>query len=147
MLLFSWVSTQAQIDNALRAGAVGVVPKTVDGSALVAAIEAAASGQTLDVAFLAGRPPAAAWLGESEGLTPREAEVVSLIITGIGNREIASTIYLSINSVKTYIRSAYRKMGVTSRPQAILWGLRHGVEPPGRSVLGRPGRRQDGGQS
>ena len=37
--------------------------------------------------------------------------------------------YLSINTVKTYIRSAYRKIGVTTRPHAILWGIQHGFQP------------------
>jgi DNA-binding CsgD family transcriptional regulator len=37
--------------------------------------------------------------------------------------------YLSINTVKTYIRSAYGKIGVTARPQAMRWGLDHGFQP------------------
>jgi two-component system, NarL family, response regulator LiaR len=36
---------------------------------------------------------------------------------------------LSINSIKSYIRSAYRKIGVTSRSRAILWGIDHGFQP------------------
>jgi NarL family two-component system response regulator LiaR len=36
---------------------------------------------------------------------------------------------LSINSVKTYIRTAYAKMGVTRRSQAVLWGIQHGMQP------------------
>ncbi|WP_139977405.1 helix-turn-helix transcriptional regulator [Nocardioides litoris] len=61
------------------------------------------------------------------GLTPREAEIVSLIVSGLSNREISESLQLSINSVKTYIRSAYRKMGVERRTQAVLWGLDHGI--------------------
>ena len=45
------------------------------------------------------------------------------------NQEIAARVFLSINSVKTYIRTAYRKMGVKTRPQAVLWLLRHGFDP------------------
>jgi DNA-binding NarL/FixJ family response regulator len=62
------------------------------------------------------------------GLTPREAEIVALIVSGLSNREISESLQLSINSVKTYIRSAYRKMGVERRTQAVLWGLDHGIE-------------------
>ena len=40
---------------------------------------------------------------------------------------IAAITYLSPNSVKTYIRSAYAKIGVTSRTQAVLWGVRYGL--------------------
>ena len=73
--------------------------------------------------------PLGVWPGQSQGLTARESEVLSLITQGLSNQEIADRCYLSINSVKTYIRTAYRKMGVTRRSQAVLWGLAHGFEP------------------
>ena len=69
------------------------------------------------------------WPGRTEGLTDREAEVLALITQGRSNKEIAQVMYLSINTVKTYIRSAYRKIGVTGRPHAMLWGLDHGFQP------------------
>ena len=59
----------------------------------------------------------------------REAEIVALITQGLSNQEIADRSYLSINSVKTYIRTAYRKMGVERRSQAVLWGIQHGFQP------------------
>ena len=64
---------------------------------------------------------------EDAGLTPREGEIVSLIVLMLSNREIGERLQLSINSVKTYIRSAYRKMGVERRTQAVLWGLDNGI--------------------
>ena len=71
------------------------------------------------------RPPC--WVVATH--TDREAEVLALITQGRSNREIADVMYLSINTVKTYIRSAYRKIGVTGRPQAMLWGIDHGFQP------------------
>ncbi|MCW2816971.1 MAG: liaR 2 [Nocardioides sp.] len=65
---------------------------------------------------------------EDVGLTPRECEIVGLIVSGLSNREIGERLQLSINSVKTYIRSAYRKMGVERRTQAVLWGLDNGID-------------------
>ncbi|MGA8256833.1 MAG: LuxR C-terminal-related transcriptional regulator [Nocardioides sp.] len=59
-------------------------------------------------------------------LTQRECEVMSGIAAGYSNAEIAQHLYLSSNSVKTYIRGAYSKAGVTTRAQAVLWGVRHG---------------------
>ncbi|MDO9498020.1 MAG: LuxR C-terminal-related transcriptional regulator, partial [Nocardioides sp.] len=56
-------------------------------------------------------------------------EVVALITQGLSNQEIADRCYLSINSVKTYVRTAYRKMQVTRRSQAVLWGIAHGLAP------------------
>ena len=64
--------------------------------------------------------------GSDAGLTPREAEVLGLIVKGLSNRDIAEEFNLSINSVKSFIRSAYRKMDVFSRAQAVKWGVQHG---------------------
>jgi DNA-binding CsgD family transcriptional regulator len=69
------------------------------------------------------------WPGRAEGLTHREAEVVALITQGLSNQDVAARTFLSINSVKSYIRGAYRKMGVTTRSQAVLWGVAHGFTP------------------
>ena len=60
-------------------------------------------------------------------LTGREVEVLTLICRGLSNAEIARSLFLSPNSVKSYIRTAYRKMGVASRSQAVVWGLEHGL--------------------
>ena len=65
----------------------------------------------------------------SHGLTERELDVLELITQGHTNDEIAKRLFLSINSVKSYIRTSYRKMGVTSRTNAVLWGLEHGFVP------------------
>ena len=69
------------------------------------------------------------WPGRSAGLSPREAEILALITQGLTNQDIADRVYLSINSVKTYIRSAYRKIDVERRPQAVLWGIANGFRP------------------
>ncbi|CAN5494196.1 hypothetical protein BH11ACT8_BH11ACT8_32770 [soil metagenome] len=76
-----------------------------------------------------------------EELSRRELQVLGLIVRGHTNREISDELFLSINSVKTYIRTTYRKIGVTRRPQAILWGVRNGV--PIVSDEDRERRRSD----
>ncbi|MDN5569846.1 MAG: response regulator transcription factor [Propionibacteriaceae bacterium] len=74
--------------------------------------------------------------GQEAGLTTREAEVIALISQGLSNAEIAERAFLSINSVKSYIRSAYRKMGVQRRSQAVIWAMGHGFGArPERWVL------------
>jgi NarL family two-component system response regulator LiaR len=55
------------------------------------------------------------WPGRSAGLTPREAEIIALMTQGLTNQEIARRAFLSINSVKTYIRTAYRCAPSTRR--------------------------------
>ena len=62
------------------------------------------------------------WPGRAFGLSAREAEIIALITQGLSNEEIARRIYISTNTVRTYIRSAYRKLGVDSRTRAVLWG-------------------------
>ena len=74
------------------------------------------------------------WPARRLGLSEREAEIVSLITHGLGNDDIADRLFLSINTVKSYIRTAYRKMGVTSRSQAVPVGSRprlHEAHPSG----------------
>jgi DNA-binding CsgD family transcriptional regulator len=77
----------------------------------------------------ADRDTTGQWPGREHGLTARESEVLALITQGLSNQEIAERTYLSINSVKTYIRTGYRKIGVGRRSQAVAWGMRHGFEP------------------
>ncbi|MCD4535618.1 response regulator transcription factor [Nocardioides sp. cx-169] len=114
--------------RALEKGVDGAISMSAGTQEIIRAIEAAAAGD------LAGdhSPEATDYtanpsrLGVAEGLSPREVEVMGLITQGLGNDDIAHRLYLSINSVKTYIRSAYRKTGVTSRSQAIAWSVQHG---------------------
>lgn len=60
-------------------------------------------------------------------LTPREEQILVLVTAGLTNSEIAEHLVLSINSIKTYVRQAYRKIGATRRAQAVAWGLQHGL--------------------
>lgn len=64
--------------------------------------------------------------GDGPLLSAREAEVLGLICRGLSNLEIAGHLYVSVNSVKTYIRQIYQKIGVTRRAQAVAWGIDRG---------------------
>ncbi len=77
------------------------------------------------------------WPGQGYGLNQRESEIIVHITRGLSNQDIADAAYLSINSVKSYINSSYRKMGVTSRTQAVLWGIDHGLRPERIHLVGR----------
>ncbi|MDN4172592.1 response regulator transcription factor [Nocardioides sp. SOB77] len=61
------------------------------------------------------------------GLTVREFEVLALVAAGLSNAEIAERLYVSVNTVKTYVRAAYRKIGVDRRAQAVIWCTHHGI--------------------
>ncbi|MGY2702319.1 DNA-binding NarL/FixJ family response regulator [Nocardioides sp. HB32] len=108
--------------RALAAGAHAWISMSVGSRELVEAVEAAAGGREI--------PGRVDTLGSHVGLTPREVEVLALIAQGASNMEIAERLFLSINSVKTYIRSAYAKIGATSRSRAVAWCLQHGFAPP-----------------
>jgi len=131
VVIYSWNLQPELIDRALARGASGYLSKVLTGPEIVAGLERIMNGE---VVRLVGDHETSVegtgeWPGRSAGLSPREAEIVALITQGLSNQEIADRAYLSINSVKTYIRSGYRKIGVTRRSQAVLWGIRNGFEP------------------
>jgi DNA-binding NarL/FixJ family response regulator len=64
---------------------------------------------------------------EEPRLSSRDREVLTLLTWGYTNQMIADELFVSISTVKSYIAFAYRKIGVTRRTQAILWGVRHGL--------------------
>jgi DNA-binding NarL/FixJ family response regulator len=140
VVIFSWNLQAELIDGAIAAGAAGYLWKGMPVSDIVNALEAVHAGETVKPPKNA-RPDAetGAWPGREAGLSAREAEIIALITQGFTNQEIADKVYLSINSVKTYIRTAYRKMDVQRRSQAVAWGINNGFTPDHlRSV--EPGR-------
>jgi DNA-binding NarL/FixJ family response regulator len=127
VVVYTWVFEPLVIDVALGKGAAGYLSKTLTARQLVEAIERIHSGDVYVSDPPQGRLPVGQdWPGREEGLSERESEVIALITQGKRNAEIAALTYLSINSIKTYVRSAYTKMGVTSRTEAVLWGIAHG---------------------
>ena len=131
VVIYSWNLQPKLIERALEGGASGYLSKVLTGPEIVAALERIMNGE---IVVLAGTHEtsvsgAGDWPGRSAGLSPREAEILALITQGLRNQEIADRAYLSINSVKTYIRSAYRKIGVERRAHAVLWGVANGFEP------------------
>ncbi len=120
-------------DLALAMGVDGCVSLEAGALELFAAVAAASWGDlegvqsTQAVDFTVN--PAYAGLALPH-LAPRESEVLQLIAAGLSNTEIADKLYLSINSVKTYIRGAYRRIEVQTRSQAVAWAMRHGLATP-----------------
>jgi DNA-binding NarL/FixJ family response regulator len=131
VVIFSWNTQADLVERAIRKGAAGYLSKELSSEQVVDALASVHAGKI--VVPRPNQPPTheaeGDWPGREVGLTAREAEVVALITQGFSNQEIAERSYLSINSVKTYIRTAYRKIGVTRRAQAVVWGMKHGFEP------------------
>jgi len=110
--------------RAMAHGASGYFSIESDRSDVVDMIRAAARG---DLESIAWEP---AELGAEVGLTRREVDVLCGVGLGMSNHDITKLLGLSANTIKSYIRSAYRKMGVQTRAQAVVWCLAHGFEPP-----------------
>ena len=129
-VVYSWNMDPTLVAGALANGAHGYISKNLPAGPLVTALEEISRGEGR-VYDAAGRATHSAgdWPGRQEGLTQREAEVLALIAQGFTNTEIADLAHLSINSVKTYIRSCYRRINVDSRTQAVLWSIAHGFQP------------------
>ena len=142
VVVYSWNTQPTLVRKALERGCAGYVAKSATAEELVRALERVAAGETVtpgtsDMETSAQQVASGAapdddhgrWPGQEHGLSAREAEILGLITQGLTNDDIAARAYLSINTVKSYIRSAYAKIGVTRRPQAVRWGMEHGMLP------------------
>jgi len=131
VVVYSWNLHRLLVEDSISAGVSGYLSKGIEAEELVDAIERIHAGETVlpTTGGTVNPRPESAWPGKEFGLSAREAEIIALITQGLSNKEIAERSYLSINSVKTYIRTAYRKIGVERRAQAVLWGIKHGFEP------------------
>jgi NarL family two-component system response regulator LiaR len=125
VVVYSW--DEYPEEAARRHGALGYVHKGSSADELVAAIAAIHDG-TLPRIVERDADPVLTWPGQSLGLSQRESEVLTFITRGLTNDEIARRSFLSINTVKSYIRNAYRKIGVKTRPQAVAWGYQNGFQ-------------------
>jgi DNA-binding NarL/FixJ family response regulator len=136
VVVYTWNFHPDLVDHARRQGVRGYISKSLPASDLVSALEAVHAGEVV----VSEPPPRARpasgsdWPGRGKGLSDRESEVLALITQGKSNAEVAGLCYLSINTVKSYVRSVYRKIDVESRTQAVLWGVENGFTPDHRRI-------------
>lgn len=119
------LSRDMRPDLRARALAFGTLPwvsMSIRANELVEAIELVAAGEPL--------PEQAEHIADGVGLSPREVETLALIAQGLSNKEIADKLFMAANTLKSHIRQAYRKTGVSSRAQAVAWAMQHGFAPP-----------------
>jgi DNA-binding NarL/FixJ family response regulator len=135
VVLLSVYDDEQYLFQALRAGASGYLLKKISGDELVRQLELAHSGVTVIDTALAGRAVDTAarlqsdefWPGARHGLTQRESEVLALMVTGLSNRGIATRLVVGDETVKSHLRSIYRKLGVNDRTAAVATALREGI--------------------
>ena len=136
VVVYTWTFHPELIENARRQGVHGYLSKALPARELVTALEAIHAGQVVisDPPKRLRPNPGLDWPGRGEGLNDREAEILALITQGLNNVEVSARAYLSPNTITTYIRTIYRKIGVASRTQAVLWGVDHGFSPDHRRI-------------
>src|SRR3712207_4482523 len=132
VVVYTWNFNPDLVESARRQGVDGYLSKTLAARDLVDALERIHAGEKVFMEAPSRRASSANgldWPGRREGITDRESEILALITQGKSNAEVAKLTYLSPNTVKSYIRSVYRKIGADSRTQAVLWGVEHGFTP------------------
>jgi DNA-binding NarL/FixJ family response regulator len=128
---------EASILDALGAGARGYLTKDAGIAEISRAVQAAAAHQALLDPLVQSQLLAAANAGAGaraapaqplpDELTPREAEVLALIASGLSNREIAEKLVVSEATVKTHVNHVFAKIGARDRAQAVHYAYSHGL--------------------
>jgi DNA-binding NarL/FixJ family response regulator len=133
VLILSAYDDDRYILGLLEAGVAGYLLKSSRGREVVQAIRAARTGDAVLHPSVTARllahithSPADAAGGGAEHLTERELEVLRLAAAGLGNKEIAHELELSLPTIKAHLVNVFNKMGVGSRTEAVLHALRRG---------------------
>lgn len=120
------------INESLRAGVRGLLPREASPSQIIAAVEAAAAGlvvlqpEELD-GLLVNPRPARDIEGRRETLSPREIEVLAMLAEGTSNKAIAFRLGISEHTVKFHVTSIMTKLNAGSRTEAVTLGIRQGL--------------------
>ncbi len=133
VLLLLEPATQNRVNRAMQLGIRGILPADVTPAQLVSALGAVAKG----LVVLQPREPALALASSQarngepaelfEPLTPREKEVLQMLASGLGNKQIAAHLKISEHTAKFHVASILGKLGASSRTEAVSLGLRRGL--------------------
>ena len=139
VLVITTFDVDEHVYGALRAGASGFLLKDAPEAQLVNAIRVVNDGGSLFAAsatrhiiehFSASRP-ATSDLVVQAGLTAREAEVLTLLASGLSNADIAVRLFVGEATVKTHVARVLSKLGASSRTQAVVIAYESGLVAPG----------------
>jgi DNA-binding NarL/FixJ family response regulator len=137
VVLTTYADDRSVLD-ALRAGALGYLTKDASAAEIQQALHRVAGGQAaldpavqlhLVEAIADGVPSGPSPAPLPDGLTPREAEVLTLIAAGLSNAEIAERLVVSEATVKSHVNHMLAKIGARDRAQAVGYAYRHGLVP------------------
>jgi len=134
VLVLSAYDDDEYIFALLKAGAAGYLLKSVSGDELIRAVQAVWKGEPVLDPKIARKvmnyfrfPGKARGLERSaEHLSDRETDILKLAAKGLTNKDIADRLHLSNRTVEGHLRAIFNKLGVGSRTEAVLYGLRKG---------------------
>jgi len=144
VVVLTTFADDTSINDALAAGAIGYLTKDAGHHQIVLAVRSAAAGQTvLDPAVHASLlrnalqgvletptpTPSEGPIELPDNLTPREADILRAIASGLTNTDIARDLYISEATVKSHINHMFRKINVRNRAQAVRYAYDHGIGP------------------
>lgn len=132
IVIFSGDTNPDLIKASLQAGAAGFIPKTMRAPAMINALRLVLSGERYVPDLAMGGDDGKSGVLDSGGtfsqLTPREREVLGLLVKGNSNKQIARHLKIEEITVALHLRSIYRKLNVASRTQAVRLALQLGWE-------------------
>ena len=147
VLVLTTFDVDDYVYEALRAGASGFLLKDALPEELVAAVRIVAGGDALLAPsvtrrliedFARSTPPRRADTSLLSGLTEREVEVLTLVGRGLSNSEIAASLFIAEQTVKTHVSKVFSKLNLRDRVQAVVFAYEVALVQPGGSGSGRP---------
>jgi DNA-binding NarL/FixJ family response regulator len=139
VLILTTFEQDDYIFGALRAGASGFLLKRTRPEDLIAAVHTVADGDSLlspsvtkRVIDRMAQQPTPDLTGQIrlEQLTPREREVLSLVASGLSNREIAATLVVEESTIRTHVKRLLMKLDLRDRVQAVIFAYETGLTAP-----------------
>jgi two-component system nitrate/nitrite response regulator NarL len=115
---------------ALKGGAQGYLLKNIDGDFLVDSVRRAAAGESVmspEMQAKLLRELRGGGAAAQPALSPREREILAFIARGASNKEIARTLEVAESTVKIHVQHILRKLELSSRVQAAVWAIEHGI--------------------
>ena len=129
-LILTAHNRDAYLANMMDAGAVGYLDKKLQTWQIISSIRRVASGEF--VFEKAQMERVIRWKNEVickwKSLSERERETMQMLIEGAGNKKIASSLDVTIDTVEKHLKNIYRKLQVASRSEAILWWVENGTD-------------------
>ncbi|MFJ8081808.1 response regulator [Streptomyces sp. NPDC096205] len=137
VLILTTYDTDAEIERAVEAGAIGYLLKDTTREQLVDAVHAAARGETVLAPRVAAKLVARMRRPAQEPLTDRETDVLEAVADGLTNAEIGRRLVIGEATVKTHLLRLFAKLDVNDRTRAVVVAMERGLLPRPRPAVRR----------